>query len=211
LLGQLMDRVPVRPGALHERKLVEKSRAQLARLSSLVDRLLDVTRIRSGSFDLYLENFELDVLIREVTDRFAVQDPAIPITLRLQPHIDGTWDRLRIDQIITNLVSNAVKYGMKRPIEIGASADGDQATITVRDQGAGISPEDLDRIFERFERVNLRSGIDGLGMGLWITKKIAEAHGGTVLAESEIGKGSAFIVRFPLRTNEGSADVSKRR
>jgi PAS domain S-box-containing protein len=201
LLGQLMDRTPARTGALDVRKLAEKSRAQLARLSSLVDRLLDVTRIRSGSFDLYLENFELDSLIKEVTSRFAVQEPAMPITLRLQPHIEGMWDRLRIDQVITNLISNAVEYGMKRPIEISASADGEQASIIVRDQGTGISPEDLERIFERFERADPNSRTNGLGLGLWITKKIVEAHGGTVLAESELDKGSTFIVRLPLRTD----------
>ena len=165
LLGQLMDRMPRAYGCIGREEAGRKLRAQLARLSSLVDRLLDVTRIRSGSFDLYLENFELDSLIQEVTNRFAVQDPAIPIMLRLQPHIEGTWDRLRIDQVITNLVSNAVKYGMKRPIEISASADGDQATITVRDQGTGISPENLDRIFERFERANLEIADRWLGNG----------------------------------------------
>ena len=198
LLWRLMDRTLDRASTRSERSLFEKSRAQLARLSSLLDRLLDVTRIRSGTFDLYRENFDLSALIREVTSRFAIENSAIQISLQLEPRIEGTWDRLRIDQVVTNLVSNAIKYGLENPVAIGAFRDGDHAMITVRDEGVGISPENLNRIFERFERVTASSKSEGLGMGLWITKQIVEAHGGTVLAESAPGKGSTFIVRLPF-------------
>ena len=201
LLWRLLDRTPDRPGTAGERSLFDKARAQLARLSSLVDRLLDVTRIRSGTFDLYREKFDLNELIREVINRFAIENSAIPISVQLEPdRIEGTWDRLRIDQVITNLVSNALKYGMEKPIAIRASVNGDRVTITVRDEGIGISPENFDRIFERFERVTERSKGEGLGMGLWITKQIVEAHGGTVAVESEPGKGSTFTVQLPLHS-----------
>jgi PAS domain S-box-containing protein len=197
LLWRLMDRTS-RSSMAAERNLFEKSQAQLTRLSLLIDRLMDVTRIRSGSFDLYRENFDLSGLIREVANRFTVENSALPISLELEPRIEGTWDRLRIDQVVTNLVSNAVKYGLERPIAIRAFRNSNDAVITFRDEGIGISPEDLDRIFERFERLTERLKGDGLGMGLWITKKIVEAHGGTVVAESELGKGSMFTVRLPL-------------
>jgi PAS domain S-box-containing protein len=198
LLWRLMDRKVDHSRTSAEGSLFEKSGAQLARLSSLVDRLLDVTRIRSGTFDLYLENFDLSGLIREVANRFTIENSTIPISLQLEPRIEGTWDRLRIDQVVTNLVSNAVKYGLENPIVISASRNDDQAIITVRDEGIGISPENLNSIFERFVRATTRSKHDGLGMGLWITKQILEAHGGTVTAESELGKGSMFTVRIPL-------------
>ena len=198
LLWQLMDQTLDRSSTSAEGGLFEKSGAHLARLSSLVDRLLDVTRIRSGTFDLYRESFDLSTLIREVTDRFAIENSAIPISLELEPHIEGTWDRLRIDQVVTNLVSNASKYGQKNPIAIRAFRNDDHAMITVRDEGIGISPENLDRIFDRFVRATPRLKSEGLGMGLWITKQIVEAHGGTVSVESELGKGSMFTVRIPL-------------
>jgi PAS domain S-box-containing protein len=198
LLWRLMDRTLDRSRTSADGSLFEKSGAQLARLSSLVDRLLDVTRIRSGTFDLYLETFDLSSLIREVVNRFIIANSAIPISLQLEPRIEGTWDRLRIDQVVTNLVSNAVKYGLEKPIAITAFRNDDQAIITVRDEGIGISPEHLNSIFERFVRATTCSKSEGLGMGLWITKQIVEAHGGTVVADSELGKGSIFTVRIPL-------------
>jgi PAS domain S-box-containing protein len=180
--------------------VVTKSRAQLARLSSLVDRLLDVTRIRSGTFDLYLENVDLNGLVREVISRFALEDSAPSVSVQLGPNIEGTWDRLRIDQALTNLVSNAVKYGMDKPVVVRTSVNDDHAIITVQDQGIGIAPENLDLIFERFERAAMRPHQAGLGLGLWITRQIVQAHGGTVVAQSEPGKGSTFIMRLPLRS-----------
>jgi PAS domain S-box-containing protein len=199
LLWQLLNRMSSDSTTSAGRKLIDKSQAQLARLSSLVDRLLDVTRIRSGKFDLCRETFDLIGLIREVINRFAIENPAILVSLQHEQHIDGAWDRLRIDQVVTNLVSNAIKYGGQKPISISASANGEHAMITVRDEGIGISPENLDRIFVRFERITAPQTSQGLGMGLWITKQIVEAHGGTVVAESELGKGSTFTVRLPFR------------
>jgi PAS domain S-box-containing protein len=199
LLWQLLERMPGFTRASAEKNLIEKARAHVMRLSSLIDRLLDVTRARSGRFDLYLETFDLTGLIREVADRFAIQNPETVLSLKLEPRIEGTWDRLRIDQVITNLISNAIEYGMGKPIVITASLDADHAVVTVRDHGAGISSADLGRIFDRFERVTSRSKSGGLGLGLWITKRIVQAHGGTVVAESELAKGSTFIVRLPLR------------
>jgi PAS domain S-box-containing protein len=194
LMWWIFDRSPGAP----DRDVVKKSRAQLARLTALVDRLLDITRIRAGAFDLYRERVNLSRLIPEVVGRFAAEDAAPPISIELEAPIEGTWDPVRIDQVLTNLISNAVKYGMGRPIVVRASLDGAYAAISVQDQGVGIAPELLDRIFERFERADVRSYKDGLGIGLWITKQIVRTHGGTISVQSEPGKGSIFLVRLPL-------------
>jgi PAS domain S-box-containing protein len=201
LTMQLLHRVSgASTGSAQVGNLIEKSGAQLARLSSLIDRLLDVTRIRAGSFDLYRETFDLSALVADIVNRFAIEYSDIPIALKIEPNIECNWDRLRIDQAITNVISNAIKYGMRKPIVVSVSAiEEGQAVIRVRDEGVGISPEDLDRVFDRFERVMAQSDSKGLGLGLWITKRIVEAHGGTVLAESELGKGSTFVLRLPLR------------
>jgi PAS domain S-box-containing protein len=181
------------------RNVIAKSRAQLARLSSLVDRLMDVTRIRAGTFDLYRENVDLNELIREVAGRFTTGDSAPPISLQLDTHINGSWDRLRIDQVLTNLVSNAIKYGRERPVLIKASVNDGDAIIAVQDQGIGIAPEKIDCIFERFERAEARPYSEGLGLGLWITKQIIDAHKGTIRVQSTLNEGSTFIVQLPLR------------
>jgi PAS domain S-box-containing protein len=180
-------------------ELVEKAGFQLRRLNTLVERLLDVTRVRSGTFELFRENFDMSVLMREIVARFANEPPATRIALELDATIRGSWDRLRIDQALTNLLSNAVKYGNRNPIGISASSDDSRVTVKVRDEGIGIGEEELPRIFDRFERLNAGSGREGLGLGLWIAKIIVEAHGGAILAESEVGKGSVFTVTLPLR------------
>jgi PAS domain S-box-containing protein len=199
---QLLQRASTDSPRLAE--LVEKAGFQLRRLNTLVERLLDVTRVRSGTFELFRENFDMSVLVREIVARFANEPPATRITLELDATIRGRWDRLRMDQALTNLLSNAVKYGSRNPIGISASSDGSRVTIKVRDEGIGIGEEELPRIFDRFERLNAGSGREGLGLGLWIAKIIVEAHGGAILAESEVGKGSVFTVTLPLRqSNNG--------
>jgi len=178
-------------------RLIEKAHRQLGRMTTLVDRLLDVSRVRSGTFELYRERFELSGLLMEVIGRFTSEDPSLEIVLDLEPGIECDWDRIRIDQAVTNLISNAVKYSLQKPIEVSAHISCGMVTIAVRDQGPGISPENLGRIFERFERVTEQIDKRGLGLGLWITRQIAHAHGGTIHAESEFGKGSTFVITLP--------------
>jgi PAS domain S-box-containing protein len=197
---QLLYRVSSDPSGFPQiRGLLEKSRIQLGRLTTSVDRLLDVTRIRAGRFELYRETVDLSGLIREVVGRFANEQPNIPISLNLEAAIKGTWDRTRIDQALTNLLSNAIKYGRQRPITVGASVNDHEAVVTMQDEGIGIPYEGLKRIFDRFERIAPQLGNEGLGLGLWITKQIVEAHGGTIRAESELGRGSVFTITLPLQ------------
>ncbi|MGE5140238.1 MAG: PAS domain S-box protein [Rudaea sp.] len=201
---QLLHRVSGSPAEFaNARGLIEKSRRQLGRINVLVDRLFDVTRIRAGTFELYRETFDLSGLVREIVGRLASEHPSVPISVEAESTVQGNWDRTRLDQAITNLISNAVKYGRDKPIEVNVGVADSQALISVRDHGVGISAENLERIFDRFERAAGNLRIEGLGLGLWITKQIVQAHGGTVAAQSELGKGATFVIRLPLAPDGG--------
>src|SRR5262249_40169194 len=110
----------------------------------------------------------------------------------------GKWDRSRVDQVITNLLSNAVKFGPGKPIEIFLSAKGGIARLAVRDHGIGISPDQRERIFERFERGVRETQYGGLGLGLYISRRIVEDHGGSIRYESRPGEGSTFTIELPV-------------
>ena len=179
------------------RDVLNRSQFQLNRLSMLVERLLDMSRIRSGKYELHREAFDLSDLVREVVARFREQYAYIAFALRADGTAAGSWDRGRIDQAITNLVSNAVKYGENKPIEVAIAIDRDEAVVSVTDQGIGLAPNDITRIFEKFERAAPEAKSDGFGLGLWITRQIAESHGGSISAKSELGRGSTFTLRLP--------------
>ena len=151
------------------------------------------------------ERIDLGELVHEVVGRFLpVATPeAVTIDVKLAAAVEGSWDRLRLEQIVTNLLSNAVKYGAGRPIsvEVGATGPGEDAEvwIAVRDRGIGMSAEDLGRIFGRFERAASERNYGGLGLGLWIVRQVVDAMGGTISVESQPDRGSTFTVRLPRR------------
>jgi signal transduction histidine kinase len=160
--------------------------------------LLDIARIRSGNLTLELERVDLAAVAREVTNRlremFANQ--GCTLTLRADAPVTGMWDRMRVDQIVTNLVSNAMKYGRGRPVEVSVDGDGATARLCVRDHGIGIAEKAQVHIFERFERAASR-GYGGLGLGLWIVHEIVNALGGSVRVDSRSGEGAIFTVELP--------------
>ena len=171
--------------------ILTRSQFQLNRLNMLVERLLDVSRIRSGKYELHREVFDLSELIREVVSRFIEQYPHVATDCkRAERTSTGSWDRGRIDQAITNLLSNAIKYGQNKPIKVAVAVDREVAVVTVIDQGIGLAPNDMTRIFEQFERAAPNEKSEGFGLGLWITRQIAQAHRGSVTAEGELGQGS---------------------
>jgi PAS domain S-box-containing protein len=173
---------------------------RLHRLLETLDRLLDVSRLSTGRIDLQPEPMDLARVVRDVISTFDAELSVARCTLVLteRQEATGSWDALRIEQICRNLVSNAIRFGAGRPIEIVVDADAECATLQVRDQGVGIAPALHTRIFERFERgVEQRSG--GFGIGLWVVKSICAAMGGTVSVESNPGEGACFTVSLPRR------------
>lgn len=177
---------------------LEVAARSVDRLSRLTTNLLDVSRISSGRLELRRERLDLSRLVSEVAGVMAAEATRAQSRLELlapRPAI-GRWDRLALEQVVQNLVSNALKYGGGKPVTVSVDASDDAARLVVRDQGPGISPELLDRIFDRFERAT-PSVAPGFGLGLYICRQLVEAHGGSIHASSEVGKGASFEVRLP--------------
>jgi signal transduction histidine kinase len=174
---------------------------QTVRLARLVQALLDVTHITAGRIALRPEPLDLASVVQSALDRWRddLSRAHCPLELRLGESIQGRWDRVRIEQIIDNLVANAVKFGAGKPVEVAVEADAASAHLVVRDHGIGIAPDDQRRIFERFERVVPTKHYGGFGLGLWIVRNIVEAHGGEISVSSEPGRGSRFEVTLPLQ------------
>jgi len=175
---------------------------QVRKLTDLVDNLLDVSRITAGRLRLELEELDLCSVAAELLSRFAPSAAQLGCELELHAPVPvfGRWDRLRVEQVVTNLLSNALKYGAGRPVVVRVEEDGERARLTVQDQGIGIAEEDLGRIFERFERAVSDRHYGGLGLGLYITRQIVEAFGGTVRVASQPGRGSTFTLELPRGT-----------
>jgi PAS domain S-box-containing protein len=175
---------------------------QGGRLGALIEELLDVSRIVSGRLRLHLDRFDLHELVRETTERLAdfAARAGCAIEFRSEGAVFGHWDRARIEQVLVNLLTNAVKYGAGLPIEVELHADHDAAEVRIRDRGIGIDADDQARIFDRFEQAVSPKHYGGLGLGLYITREIVHAHGGTVTVESSPGEGAVFRVRLPRET-----------
>ncbi len=184
--------------------LAARSEKQVARLIRLADELLDVSRISSGSLALNLEEVDLGLLARDVVERLeeSARRAGCKLTLQASDGVIGFWDRLRLDQVLSNLLTNAMKFGGDAPIEVGVFSRGEIALMTVTDNGIGIHDEDQRRIFERFERVISGQAYPGMGLGLWITRQIVEAHGGRIAVQSRPGAGARFEATLPRRTGE---------
>lgn len=179
---------------------IEAAERQLARLAQLIEALLDVSRIASRRLTLDLQKMDLRTLAGDVATKLeeaAAREGSTILVTASEPAV-GLWDPARIEQVISSLVTNAIKYGPRRPIEIEVTSDRATAELVVRDHGIGIAPENLDRIFNRFERAVSPSSYGGLGLGLYITRQIVTAHGGTIRVKSELGVGTELTVRLPL-------------
>lgn len=172
---------------------------QVQRLITLLEDMLDVTRVATRGLSLHPEPLDLGVTVREVSARFQEEAERVGCELIVRT-VDARLqaDPMRIEQVVTNLLSNALKFGEKRPIDVMVEVDGASAVFSVRDRGIGIAPEDLERIFARYERAVSADNYGGLGIGLYVTKQIVEAHGGHVHVESTLGQGSRFVVELPL-------------
>ncbi|MFZ5471077.1 MAG: ATP-binding protein [Myxococcota bacterium] len=177
-------------------KKLEVAERQIDRLVKLVHNLLDISHLTTGVLRLEPEPTDLIDILRESLSLLPEPSRAhfrLPAT---RPAV-GLWDRFRLEQVVSNLLSNAVKYGADKPVELELSVEPRWVTLTVRDHGIGISPQDLERIFERFERAVPVGHYEGFGLGLYIAKRIVDAMGGTLHAQSEVGLGSTFTLRLP--------------
>lgn len=194
-----MAKLPNAP-ALMRSKVAALSR-QVRRLSDLVKNLLDVSRIQAGRFHVSIEQVDLCAVVREVAERHAQEasDAGCALDVAADGPVVGAWDQSGLDHIVSNLVSNAIKYGAGKPISVVARLHGDTARLSVADGGIGIAPDDHERIFQRFERAVTHSGFAGMGLGLWIVREIVTRLGGAIRVESRLGQGACFTVELPIR------------
>ncbi len=196
-------RDPAKPeNAERLRAFVDATERSVARMVRLVDDMLDVGRIRQARVAISLEPADLGELVADTCARHV----ALLAQAGCDLHVDaplgmhGAFDRFRIDQVVSNLLTNAARYGAGAPVDLALRTDGDRAELRVRDRGVGVRPEDRERIFSLYERASDDRNIPGLGLGLFIVRQIVDMHGGSVRVETpQDGPGATFVVQLPLK------------
>ncbi|WP_213938967.1 hybrid sensor histidine kinase/response regulator [Pseudomonas sp. dw_612] len=180
--------------------MVERDERQIKSLIRLIEDMLDVSRIRTGKLSIRPNRFDLVKLVANLLQNFAPQFDAAEsaVTFTADAPVEGQWDEFRIEQVISNLLTNALRYGGKGTIDVRVYSHGSQAYVEVQDRGIGISEENQKRIFQQFERVSAKTVVAGLGLGLFISEQIVAAHGGSIVVESRINEGALFRVCLPL-------------
>lgn len=178
-------------GRIHER---------LQRFNALLDRVFDASRLGTGQLSLKPEAVDLGEAVEEwvASHDKELRAAGCATSCQLAAGVVGRWDRARIEQILDNLLGNAMRYGAGQPIEIRAGAERTHALLVVRDHGIGIDPADHERVFERYVRTDRGHRSPGLGLGLWVVDQICRAMGGSIALESKLGCGATFVVRLPL-------------
>ncbi len=172
------------------------------RLARFVEDILDVTRIRTGTLRYEDADVDLAEVVRDVAQTLAIEIERSRSTLTIDAPaaVVGRWDRFRLEQVVTNLIQNALKFGLGKPIEVTARASEGEATLTVTDHGIGVPQDQCDAIFEPYKRAVSARHYGGLGLGLFIVRTIVTRYGGSVRVEPREGGGARFVVRLPLRS-----------
>ncbi len=186
-------------------RAIDSSSRSVDRLTDLIDDLLDVTRLRNGKFRYEFVPLNVGKLIRDIVERSSEQLRQAGCRWKVDApeDLEARWDVTRIEQVLVNLISNAMKYAPGTPVEIRVECEGDQVSVHVRDHGPGIPLELREKIFDRFERIESSREVRGLGLGLYISKQIVLAHGGSIQVCSDQESGSDFVVRLPrISVNE---------
>ena len=181
-------------------KALTSSSNQIDRLTVLIEDLLDVTRIETGKLTYKFETFDLNIMAKEIVERFSEEAKyaKIEFKMNLEDKVSTLCDRYRIEQVLINLISNAIKYGANSLIEVSVYKEAGRAIFKVKDNGMGIAKDMQGKIFERFERAISSTNISGLGLGLYITKQIIDAHQGSIEVDSDLNQGSTFKISLPL-------------
>jgi signal transduction histidine kinase len=184
-------------------KMVARDKLQVQNMVRLIDDMLDVTRLRNNRLSIRPSEVDLPALLERVVGNLANQaaSSGCSITLHAEQPLTGRWDEFRIEQVVINLLTNALRYGEGKPVDVRMTPVPEGVRIDVRDRGRGIPEADQQRIFGQFERAVAREGdkTGGLGLGLYITHQLVQAHGGSIEVESRPGEGSVFTVRLPLQ------------
>ncbi len=182
-------------------RMLETTEVQSKRLTKLVNDLSNVSMITTGRIALEKEEADIVELVRDVTNRFEqqIKDQGITMQVDAKGPIKVEVDKLRIEQVITNLITNAIKYGNGSPVHVAVKKQGSHALITVEDHGIGIPPDKLDEVFGRFKRAVTNKQYQGLGVGLFISRQIVHAHGGQIHVKSHLNEGSIFTVELPIK------------
>ncbi|MFJ2536440.1 MULTISPECIES: hybrid sensor histidine kinase/response regulator [unclassified Pseudomonas] len=189
--------------------MVDRDERQIKSLIRLIEDMLDVSRIRTGKLSIRPNRFDLVQLVSHLLQNFAQQIEAAEteVSFTASEPVEGSWDEFRIEQVISNLMTNALRYGGRSPIQVRVYREGDEARVEVQDHGIGISEENQKRIFQQFERVSAKTVVAGLGLGLFISEQIVAAHGGSIVVESQINEGALFRVCLPIEEN-GKPDAT---
>lgn len=181
---------------------MDKFNEQVSALNRLIEDMLDISRLKTGKLKIIPYQCDMGELIFENVNTFSEQmklEGYPPAVVILNGNLMGNWDKMRLSQVLNNLMSNAIRYGNQNTITIKAEELNDKIRVSISDNGIGISKEDQLRIFEKFERATLASEERGLGLGLYITFNIISAHKGKLWVESEPGKGSTFSFELPKK------------
>ena len=186
-------------------KMFKDDERQINRLGRLVEDMLDISRLDAGHLGINRERVELTGLVKEVADRMTphLAGSGVTLSVEAEREVVGSWDRYRLEQVLTALLNNAMNYGARKPVRVSVGADAARARIVIEDSGIGIARQDLDRIFGKFERAISASEVSGLGLGLYIARQIVDAHAGSIRVESEPGVGSRFTVELPCVAQAG--------
>jgi signal transduction histidine kinase len=200
---QLVERMAADRQALaHEKnvKTIQRASQQVLRMQRLVDQLLDLARLQHGRIELHAERCDLAAIVTETVEEQETEAARAGSSVKVLAanSVQGSFDPVRLRQVVSNLMSNAIKYGNGQPIDVLVDQVESTARILVRDHGRGISEELKDKVFDRFERAEEVREITGLGLGLYVTRHLVEAHGGKISVESRLGQGSTFRVDLPL-------------
>jgi signal transduction histidine kinase len=207
---QLLERRLIPTGDDQMRIPIDQMDRGLHRVLRLVSDLLDIARIERDHFVIQPTPSNLADLVREVVDGQRLADELHQYIVNTPTQVTGTWDRVRLEQVLTNLITNAAKFSAPgTDIQVQVRSDNASVVLSVADQGSGIAPEAIGQLFQPFARVGGERDVTGTGLGLYITKAIVEAHGGRIWVESVVGRGTTFFVRLPRdsRTN-GPGDAS---